>query len=68
MWDRDVARRSRQNIDRRKGGNFVAVLCWLPVELQKAAKKTAKARGVTVKDLVVDALTAFVAPVETPAP
>ena len=57
-----MARRSRQVIDRSKGGNFAALMIWLPVELKRALRKLARDRKATVTDVATKALAAAVLP------
>jgi hypothetical protein len=57
-----VARRSRQTIDRSKGGNYVRVNVWIPVDVRKAAEKAARAREMTLTDAIESALKAFALP------
>jgi len=53
-------RRSRQTIERSKGGNYVRVNVWIPVDVRKQAENTARTREMNLTDAVIEGLRAFI--------
>ncbi len=54
-----MPRRSRQTIDRSKGGNYVRLTVWVPRDVRKLARKGAKTAKTTLTAAIEAALRAL---------